>query len=83
MLIISDVCQARVYLKVRSGVITSCKISGLGDQETSRMHEGTSEQLLTGKAVRDIADFNEILKLPPDLRVVNAWLNRMFGLDIG
>ena len=76
---ISDVRQARVYLKVRSGVITSCKMSGL----TSRTYGEMSQQSLVGKAVHEIADFNEVVKLPPDLKVVNAWLNRMFGLDVG
>lgn len=83
MLMISNPCQARVYLKVRSGVITSCKISGLADEETSGDYEGMPQQLLVGKAVHEVADFNEVLKSPPDLKVLNAWLNRMFGLDVG
>ena len=64
-------------------MITSSKISEMPDQETSRIYEETSQQLLVGKAVHEIADFNEVLKLPPDWKVVNAWLNRMFGLDAG
>ena len=64
-------------------MITSCKISGLADQETSHRYEGMPQHLLAGKAVHEIADFNEVFKFPPDMKVITAWLNRMFGLDVG
>ena len=78
-----------MYIKVRSGVITSCKIFISAENETARIEEEAFHRKLVDKALQDIVDFKEVLKPPPasqickETHVVAGWLNRIFGNRVG
>lgn len=76
--------QARVYLKVRSGVIHSSRISISSDVDSANAESEKFEQVLKGKSIHDIDNFDDVLNgVAPSASVevssISRWLNAMFG----
>ena len=65
--------QARVYMKVKSGVVTESDIS---DVDAKVLHD---------KSIQDVKDFNEVLgnrdheAMRSAMSGICRWLNTMFG----
>ena len=76
--------QARVYLKIRSGVIESSRISLSSDEGSANAEKEKFDQVLKDKSIHDIEDFNDVLNqvgegAPTDVSSISRWLNIMFG----
>lgn len=76
--------QARVYLKIRSGVIDCSRISISSDGESANAEIERFDQVLKGKSIHDIDDFNDVLNrvehcASMEVSSISGWLNTMFG----
>lgn len=76
--------QARVYLKVRAGVVTSSKISLSACHSEASGEVEKFDTVLRGKGLQDIHQFKEVLSAK-DLSMgeavanVSSWLDTVFG----
>lgn len=73
-----------MYLKIRSGVIQSSKISISSDEDSANAERETFDQALKGKSIHDIDNFNDVLNrvehsASTELSSISRWLNTMFG----
>ena len=73
-----------MYLKVKSGIITSSKISVSSDEEAARVEAENFDQVLRDKSIQDITDFKDILETAnhdgsAEVSSISRWLNTMFG----
>lgn len=81
--------SARVYLKVKSGVIISSKISLSEDATAASSEHAAFDQLLKDKKVIDIPSFWDVLgetstsEQEGSIRRVSAWLDLMMGKASG
>ncbi|KAL8719625.1 MAG: hypothetical protein Q9225_003399 [Loekoesia sp. 1 TL-2023] len=81
----SAILQARVYLKIKSGVIISSKISISEPTALASSEEREFDRVLNGKRVIDIDSFSDLLGkvslpgLQDDIRRISAWLDLMLG----
>lgn len=76
--------QARVYLKVKSGVIISSEISVSSDRDTAKREAEKLDRVLNGKSIQDIDDFASIMgeaNLDGSMNLfgISNWLNDVFG----
>ena len=76
--------QARVYIKVRSGVIQSSRISISSDVDSANAEIEKFEQVLKEKSIHDIDNFDDVLNgvahgASVDVWSISRWLNTMFG----
>lgn len=76
--------QARVYLKIRSGVIDSSRISISSDEDSANAEIEKFEQVLKDKSIHEIDDFNDVLNrvehgASVEVSSISRWLNIMFG----
>ncbi|CAD6591427.1 MAG: Biotin/lipoate A/B protein ligase [Alectoria sarmentosa] len=80
--------SARVYLKIKSGVIDSSRISVSSDEDSANAEIEMFNQVLKGKSIHDIDDFNDVLNrvelgASTEVSSVSRWLNTMFGKPSG
>ena len=73
-----------MYLKIRSGVIDSSRISISSDEESANAERERFDQVLKDKIVHDIDDFNDTLNqvehsASTEVLSISRWLNTMFG----
>lgn len=76
--------QARVYLKIRSGVIDSTAISISSDEDSANAEREKFDRVLKDKNIHDIDDFNNVLSQVEhgalmEVSSISKWLNTMFG----
>lgn len=76
--------QARVYLKIRSGVIDSSRISISSDEESAKAEREKFDQVLRDRSIHDIDNFNNVLDrvehgASTAVSSISRWLNTMFG----
>ncbi len=73
-----------MYLKIRSGVIDSSRISLSSDEDSANAEKEKFDQVLKDKSIHDIENFNDVLNqveqgAPTDVSSISRWLNIMFG----
>ena len=76
--------QARVYLKVRSAVIDSSRISISSDEDRAKAEREMFDLILKGKTIFELENFNDVLnQIEHDTMIevlsITRWLNTMFG----
>lgn len=76
--------SARVYLKIKSGVIDSSRVSISSDEESAKAERERFDRVLKDKSVYDIDDFNDMLNqvehgASTEVSSVSRWINTMFG----
>ncbi|MCJ1246028.1 Biotin/lipoate A/B protein ligase [Trapelia coarctata] len=77
--------SARVFLRVRSGVVESDEISIGGEREVPNNEtRGSALDILRGIKVHEVADFFPLLREKSNfggrgLAAISSWLNAMFG----
>ena len=77
--------QARVFIKARSGIITSIKISISSDPRIALEEEQNVRKMLENRRIHEVPSFRDILSESTNRRirdgasVVVAWLDKMFG----
>ena len=76
--------QARVYLKVRSAVIDSSRISISSDENCAEAEREMFDLVLKGKTIFELENFNDVLhQIEHDTLIevssISRWLNTMFG----
>ncbi|KAF6231158.1 hypothetical protein HO173_010658 [Letharia columbiana] len=76
--------SARVYLKIRSGVVESSKISISSDEDSANTERKKFDHVLKDKNIHDIGDFNDVLNrvehgVSTEVSSISRWLNIMFG----
>ena len=77
-----------MYLKIKSGVIDSSRISVSSDEDSANAEIEMFNQVLKGKSIHDIDDFNDVLNrvelgASTEVSSVSRWLNTMFGKPSG
>lgn len=79
------IVQGQVHLVVKSGTITSSRITLTSSNDVVSAQAEKFDQVLKGKKIYDICRFEEILRtadLPNNNRKISAisnWLNDIFG----
>ena len=73
-----------MYLKIRGGLIDSTRISLRSDEDSANAERKRFDQVLKGKSIHDIDDFNDVLNQTEldasmDVSSISRWLNTMFG----
>ena len=76
--------QARVYLKVRSAVIDSSRISISSDEDCANAEREMFDLVLKGKTISELESFDDVLnQIQHDTLIevssISRWLNTMFG----
>ena len=76
--------QARVYLKVRSAVIDSSRISISSDENRAKAESEMFDLILKGKTIFELENFNAVLNqiehnTVVEVSSISSWLNTMFG----
>lgn len=77
--------QARVYLKVRSGIITSSKISISSNQDVAQEEAERVGRILKDRNIQEIGSFRDFLNKAACQEkggktvAVSSWLDRIFG----
>lgn len=76
--------QAHVYLKVRSGVIHSSRVSISSEEHSANAEKRKFERVLKDKSLHDIDSFNDVLDqvehgASMEVSSIASWLNTMFG----
>ena len=77
-----------MYLKIRSGVIDSSRISISSDEDSANAEIELFDQVLKEKSIHDIDDFNDVLNrvelgASTEVSSVSRWLNTMLGKPNG
>lgn len=77
-----------MYLKIRSGVIGSSRISVSSDEDSANAEIEMFDQVLKEKSIHDVDDFNDVLNrvelgVSTEVSSVSRWLNTMFGKPSG
>ena len=80
----SPAMQACIYLKFRSGVVDSSRISISSDDETANAEREKFDQVLKNQSIHGIDDFNDLLNrvehgASEEVSSISRWLNTMFG----
>lgn len=73
-----------MYLKIRSGVVESSKISISSDEDSANTERKKFDHVLKDKSIHDIDDFNDVLNrvehgVLTEVSSISRWLNIMFG----
>lgn len=73
-----------MYLKIRSGVVESSKISISSDEDSANTERKKFDHVLKDKNIHDIGDFNDVLNrvehgVSTEVSSISRWLNIMFG----
>lgn len=73
-----------MYLKIKSGVIDSSRVSISSDEESAKAERERFDRVLKDKSVYDIDDFNDMLNqvehgASTEVSSVSRWINTMFG----
>lgn len=76
--------QARVYLRIRSGVIDSSRISISSDEDSANTEREKFDQVLKDKSIHNIDNFNDVLNqieygASTEVSSISRWLDTMFG----
>lgn len=76
--------QARVYLKIRSGVIDSTRISISPDEDSANAEREKFDQVLKDKSIHEIDNFDHVLNrvehdASKEVSSISRWLNTIFG----
>ena len=77
--------QARVYLKVRSGIITSSNISISSNQDVAQEEAERVGRFLNERKIQDIGSFKTFLNKAAceetggEIAAISSWLDSIFG----
>ncbi|KAM0795072.1 hypothetical protein BDR22DRAFT_883207 [Usnea florida] len=76
--------SARVYLKVRSAVIESSRISISSDEDCAKAEREMFDLVLKGKTISELESFDDVLNQVQhdtliEVSSISRWLNTMFG----
>ena len=73
-----------MYLKIRSGVISSSRISISSHEDSANAEREKFDEALKDKSIHDIDNFNDVLNgvehgASTEASNISRWLNTMFG----
>lgn len=73
-----------MYLKIRSGVIDSSRLSVSSDEDSASAEREKFDQVLKDKSIHDIDNFADVLNqvehgASKEVSSISRWLNTMLG----